>query len=102
MNDFKKFIQFWRNPDEVRYVPNLVYSQLDDCEGNENSEVLDEIKNYVAELECAMECENIKMEEGDYDEVPAEVRRQQADRLADMDNTYSILNDKLIEYELTR
>ena len=27
----------------------------------------DEIKNYVAELERAMECENIKMEEGDYD-----------------------------------
>lgn len=76
------------------------FKNLDATEITEEN--YDDIKNYVAELECAIECENIKMEEGDYDEVPAEVRRQQADRLADMNNTYSILNDKLLEYELTR
>lgn len=76
------------------------FKNLDATEITEEN--YDEIKSYVAELERAIECENIKMEEGDYDEVPPEVRRQQVDRLADMNNTYSILNDKLLEYELTR
>lgn len=76
------------------------FKNLDATEITEEN--YDEIKSYVAELERAMECENIKMEEGDYDGVPPEVRRQQADKLADMDNTYSILNDKLLEYELER
>ena len=81
-------------------MDELDFKNLDALEITEEN--YEAIKSYVAELECAMECENIKMEEGDYDEVPAEVRRQQADKLADMDNTYSILNDKLLEYELTR
>lgn len=76
------------------------FKNLDATEITEEN--YDDIKSYVAELERSIEFENIKMEEGDYDELPSEVRRQQADRLADMNNTYSILNDKLLEYELTR
>lgn len=81
-------------------MDELDFNNLNDVEITEEN--YESIKSYVAELEAAMDAENLMMEEDDFSELPPEVRRQRADRLADMDNTYSILNDKLLEYELEK
>jgi len=77
MNDFKKFIQFLRRPDEVRYVPYLVFSQLEDCEDNENIAVTDEIKNLNGRLvacwqfdtACTGDLEDVGTNNGNYIET---------------------------------
>jgi hypothetical protein len=81
-------------------MDEIDFNNLNDVEITEEN--YESIKSYVAELEAAMDAENLMMEEDDFSELPPEVRRQRADRLADMDNTYSILNDKLLEYELEK
>lgn len=71
--DFSKFFSYWKNPDEVRYVPHLVYSQLDDCEDNEN-EIANEINgNLVAcwqfDTACLGDINRIGVNNGNYIET---------------------------------
>ena len=77
MNDFEKFVEFLRRPDEVRYVPYLVFSQLEDCEDNENIAVTDEIKNLNGRLvacwqfdtACTGDLEDVGTNNGNYIEI---------------------------------
>lgn len=74
---FDIFYKFCVSPDEVHYVPHLVYSQLDNCEDNENSEVLNDIKNLHGELvacwqfetDCTGDLNNVGMNNGSYLEI---------------------------------
>lgn len=74
MVEFDKFYQFCVDLDEVRYVPNLVFSQLEDNENNENTEVLNDIENLNGELvacwqfdtACTGDIENVGVNNGNY------------------------------------
>jgi hypothetical protein len=77
---FDMFYKFCVSPDEVYYVPHLVYTQLDDngdTDANENKEVLDDIKNIGGELvacwkfetDCTGDVENVGTNNGNYIET---------------------------------
>jgi hypothetical protein len=77
---FDMFYKFCVSPDEVYYVPHLVYTQLDDngdTDANENKEVLDDIKNIGGELvacwkfetDCTGDLEDAGMNNGSYLEI---------------------------------
>lgn len=77
--NFEKFLAFWKELDEVHYVPHLVYSQDNNCDDNKNIniEVLNDIEELNGDLvacwqfdtACFGDLENVGTNNGNYMEI---------------------------------
>lgn len=77
MNDFIKFLPYWKHPNKVHYIPYLVYSQLDNDDDNENKEVTNDVTSLNYELvscwqfdtACLGDVNHLGTDNGNYLEV---------------------------------